>query len=145
VSWLRAGSHSGGKVLKRALANLPHLESRTRCRALVVMRATMLARRLADCWRSLDVTVEEGLEELKELCTTRVWVRGQPAFTAVPQPRASTQALLSAAGIDLPAMLPAVRQAGPGPNRRKKLPSQRRERRPREATVGTSGISLAEP
>ena len=38
------------------------------------MLATMLTRRLADCWRGLDVTIEEGLQELKELCTTQVWV-----------------------------------------------------------------------
>jgi len=121
------------------------LESRTRGHALVVMLAYMLARRLADCWRGLDVTVEEGLQELKELCTTQVWVRGQPAFTAVPQPRESTQALLSAAGIDLPAMLPAAKRARPGPNTRRKLPSQRRTRRTRKAAVDTNGSSTAKP
>jgi hypothetical protein len=115
------------------------LESHTCGHALVVMLATMLARSLGDCWRRLDVTVAEGLQELKELCTTHVWVRGQPAFTALPQPRESTRVLLAAAGIDLPALLPAARRAGPGPNARRKLPSQRRTRRPRNAAADTNG------
>jgi len=121
------------------------LESRTRGHALVVMLACMLARRLADCWRGLDVTVEEGLEELKELCSTQVWVRGQPAFTTLPQPRSSTQALLSAAGIDLPALLPALERTAPGPDTRRKLPAQRRTRRKRKAPVDTNGRSTAKP
>lgn len=121
------------------------LESRTRGHALVVMLAYMLARSLGDRWRGLDATVEEGLPELKELCTTQVWVRGQLAFTAVPQPRESTQALLSAADIDLPAMLPAARHAGPGASTRRKLPSQRQARRPRKAAVDTNGSATAKP
>ena len=121
------------------------LESRTRGHALVVMLAYMLARSLGDCWRALDLTVEEGLEELKELCTTQVWVRGRLAFTAVPQPRDSTQALLAAAGIDLSAMLPRAGRLGAAANTRRKLPSQRRERRSRKATVDTNGSSTAEP
>jgi hypothetical protein len=121
------------------------LESRTHGHALVVMLAYMVARCLADCWRALDVTVEEALQELKELSTTHVWVRGQPAFTTVPQPRASTQALLSAAGIDLPAMLPAARRPGPGPDTRRKLPPQRRKRRTRKPAVDTNGSATAKP
>ena len=121
------------------------LESRRRGHALVVMLATMQARSLGDCWRALDATVEEGLQELKELCTAQVWVRGRLAFTAVPQPRESTQALLSAAGIDLPAMLPAARRAGPGANTRRKLPSQRRTRPSRKAAVDTNGSATAKP
>jgi hypothetical protein len=121
------------------------LESHTRGHALVVMLAEMLARHLGDCWRDLDVTVEEGLQELKELCATQVWVRGRQAFTAVPQPRDSTQALLSAAGIDLPAMVPAARRAGPGPNTRRKLPPQRRPRRVQKAAVDTNGSAAAKP
>ena len=119
------------------------LESRTRGHALVVMLAYMVARSLAGCWRDLDVTVEEGLEELKELCTTHVWVRGKPAFTALPQPRESTQALLSAAGIDLPAALTG--RSGPGPNTRRKLPTQRRPRRTRKADVDTNGSLKSVP
>jgi len=48
-----------------------HLESRTRGHLLVVMLAYLLARELARCWRDLDLTVEEGLDELKSLCTTQ--------------------------------------------------------------------------
>ncbi len=112
------------------------LESRTRGHALVVMPAYMLARSLADCWRGLDVTVEEGPSELKELCMTQVWVRGKPAFSTLPVPRESSRALLSAAGVELPAALPA--RSGPGPDTRRKLQTARRPRRTRRAPVDTN-------
>jgi hypothetical protein len=119
------------------------LESRTRGHALAVMLAYLIARRLADCWRALDQTVEEGLEELKELCVTQVWVRGKLAFSRLPVPRPSTQALLSAAGVELPAALPG--RTGPGPDTRRKLPAQRRPRQARKASVDTNGSAAAKP
>jgi hypothetical protein len=78
-----------------------------------------------DGWRVLDLTAGKGLEELKELCTSRVWVRGQLAATTVPQPRA--------------------RRVVPAANTRRKLPSQRRTRRPLTAAVDTNESSMAEP
>ena len=134
---LRESYRSGGKVLKRTLANLSHLEPER----LEALRLA-LAHKGPVCELA---NVSVGLEELKELCTTQVWVRGRLAFTAVPQPRDSTQALLAAAGIDLSAMLPRVGRLGAAANTRRKLPSQRRERRSRKATVDTNGSSTAEP
>jgi len=124
---LRESYRQGGKVLKRTLANLSHL-------APEQLEALRLA-----------LAQKGPVEELKELGTTHVWVRGQLAFTTVPQPRASTQALLSAAGIDLLAMLPAARRAAPGPNTRRKLPSRRRTRRPPKTAVDTKGSATTNP
>jgi hypothetical protein len=39
------------------------------------MLAYLLVRELAKCWRHLELTAEEGLDELKSLCTTRVTVK----------------------------------------------------------------------
>ncbi|MGM0489882.1 MAG: hypothetical protein ACQESR_24395, partial [Planctomycetota bacterium] len=53
------------------------LESRTRGHLLVVMLAYLLVQELATCWRDFDHSVEEGLAELKCLCTTHVTVKGR--------------------------------------------------------------------
>ena len=74
-----------------------HLESRTRGHLLVVMLAYLLARELARCWRDLDLTVEEGLDELKSLCTTQVVIRGRAVLPNIPRPRARIQQLLDVA------------------------------------------------
>ena len=78
------------------------LESRTRGHLLVVMLAYLLVQELARCWRDLDLTVEEGLDELKSLCTTRVVVQGRSVLHNIPRPRASVQRLLDAAEVTLP-------------------------------------------
>ena len=78
------------------------LESRTRGHLLVVMLAYLLVQELAQCWRDLDLTVEEGLEELKSLCTTQVVIQGRAVLHNIPQPRASVQRLLDAANVTLP-------------------------------------------
>lgn len=107
------------------------------------MLAYRLARSLADCWRGLDLTVEEGLDELNELCVTDLHVRGELAFSAMPLPRASPQALLAAAGVVLPAALPG--RTGNGADTRRKLQTRRRPRRNRKATVDTNGSATAAP
>jgi len=78
------------------------LASGTRGHLLVVMLAYLLAQDLARCWRDLDMTVEEGLDELKSLCTTQVVIRGRSVLHNVPRPRARVQQLLDAAGVTLP-------------------------------------------
>jgi transposase len=98
------------------------LESRTRGHLLVVMLAYLVVQELARCWRDLDLTVEEGLDELKSLCTTQVIVRGRSAIHNVPRPRPSVQRLLDAAEVTLPK---AIADSGVRVSTRKKL---RRER-----------------
>jgi len=81
------------------------LASRTRGHALVVMLSYMLHQHLAECWRALDVTVEEGLAELSSLCTATIVFRGT-TIQEIPRPRRSVAALLRAAGVSLPTLFP---------------------------------------
>lgn len=100
-------------------------EARTRGHAFVVMLAYRLTRHLADCWRNLDLTVEEGLEQLLQLCAMEVRVAGQPLAQRVPEPRANVAELLTAARVTLPTLLPpqpsAVDTSRKLQSRRKKL------------------------
>ena len=99
------------------------LESRTRGHLLVVMLAYLLAQELARCWRELDLTVEEGLDELKSLCTTQVVVQGRSVLHNIPRPRASVQRLLDAAEVTLPK---SIADRGVRVSTRKKLTKQRK-------------------
>ena len=87
------------------------LESRTRGHALVVMLAYMLVRHLAESWRDLDQTVEEGLQELAQLCVTTVEMPAGIRLDEIPQPRQTSEELLAAAGVSLPPCLPSRKAA----------------------------------
>ena len=99
------------------------LASRTRGHLLVVMLAYLIVQELATCWYEIDVTVEEALDELKSLCTTRVLVKGASVMHNVPQPRQSVQRLLDAAHITLPK---AIADRGVRVSTRKKLTAERK-------------------
>jgi transposase len=99
------------------------LASRTRGHLLVVMLAYLLVQELYRCWRDLDLTVEEGLDELKSLCTTQVVVKGRSVLHNIPQPRASVQRLLDAAGVTLPK---SIADRGVRVSTRKKLTEERK-------------------
>ena len=99
------------------------LESRTRAHLLVVMLAYLLVQELAQCWRDLDMTVEEGLDELKSLCTTQVVIKGRAVLHNVPKPRASVQCLLNAARVTLPN---SIVDRGVRVSTRKKLTKERK-------------------
>lgn len=80
--------------------------TRTRGHALVVMLAYRLIQELAARWRTLDLTVQEGIDMLASLCLVEVQVNGQVPFTQIPQPSEAIQALLDAAHVSLPSGLP---------------------------------------
>ena len=81
------------------------LESRTKGHALVVMLSYILIGRLTGLWQNLDITVEEGLKELRELCTVTVDIQGAARIEEIPTPRESSRKLLAAADVSLPAAL----------------------------------------
>ena len=110
-------------VLLEARPFYVRLETRTRGHLLVVMLAYLIVQELAKCWRRLELTVEEGLDELKSLCTTQVTVKGRPVLHNVPQPRKSVQCLLDAAKITLPK---SIVDRGVRVSTRKKLVSERK-------------------
>jgi transposase len=78
----------------------------TRAHVLVVMLAYMIRRELSRAWAPLDVTVEEGLDQLKTLCSTQVKVKGGGSCLRIPTPRPQSRQLLQALAITLPEALP---------------------------------------
>jgi len=101
------------------------LASRTRGHVLVVMLAYRIARELSRCWRELNVTVQEGLDELSSLCSTQVCSGRRVLCQQIPRPRASVQALLTAAGVRMPEALPSK---GVHVTTKRKLPERRKNR-----------------
>ena len=101
------------------------LASRTRGHVLVVMLAYRIARELSRCWRELNVTVQEGLDELSSLCSTQVSGGRRVLCQQIPRPRASVQALLTAAGVRMPEALPSK---GVHVTTKRKLPERRKNR-----------------
>jgi transposase len=99
------------------------LESRTRGHLFVVMLAYLIVQELGKCWHGLEVTIEEGLNELKSLCTTQVTVKDRSVLHNVPKPRDSVQRLLDAAGVTLPK---SIADRGVRVYTRKKLVDQRK-------------------
>ena len=81
-------------------------ENRTRGHALVVMVAYLLTQALRQCWRDIDLTVQEGLDRLASLCVVEVIIGGRPSYNQVPTPRDDLRRLLQAAGVAIPAALP---------------------------------------
>ena len=120
VEWAFRTSKTG---LLEARPFYVRLETRTRGHLLVVMLAYLLVQELAKCWRDLELTVEEGLDELKSLCTTRVTVKGQSVLHNVPEPRESVQRLLDAAHVTLPK---TIADRGVRVSTRKKLVDERK-------------------
>jgi len=78
------------------------LETRTRGHAFVVMLAYTIIRALAALWRDLDLTVQEGLDQLAALCLSEVLLPGRPLAYQLPTPRDDVQKLLDAAKVRLP-------------------------------------------
>ena len=84
---------------------------------------------------TIELTVEEGLDELKSLCTTRVTVKGQAVLHNVPEPRESVQRLLDAAHVTLPK---TIADRGVRVSTRKKLVNERKPRRNKRLKPGSS-------
>jgi transposase len=97
-------------------------ETRTRGHALVVMLAYLVVRELARCWVEFDLTVQEALKALAQLCATDVLVKGQVCCHKVPKPRALLQELVTAAAVRLPEVVPSQ---GVIVTTKRKLPERR--------------------
>jgi transposase len=132
VEWAFRTSKTG---LLEARPFYVRLETRTRGHLLVVMLAYLLVQELAKCWRDLELTVEEGLDELKSLCTTRVTVKGQSVLHNVPEPRERVQRLLDAAHVTLPK---TIADRGVRVSTRKKLVEERKPRSNKRLKPATS-------
>jgi len=98
------------------------LATRTRGHVFVVMMAYRIIQELARRWQQLDVTVQEGIDELCTLCGNEVTLNGA-ACNQIPQPRESIQRLLQAAQVQMPEVLPCK---GVVVTTKKKLQSRRK-------------------
>jgi transposase len=100
-------------------------EDHTRGHVLVVMLAYLVRRELSRAWTALDVTVEEGLEQLQTLCSTEIKLEGGGSCLRIPTPSVASRALLDALKIRMPEALP---HTDTRVVTRKKLPEQRKAR-----------------
>jgi len=82
------------------------LASRTRGHTLVVMLSYLIVQELAKRWRDIDITVEEGINQLSTLCATKVRINGKSSCNKIPDPRESIRELLDKANVSLPEVLP---------------------------------------
>ena len=98
-------------------------EAHTRGHVLVAMLAYLVRRALSEAWNCLDLTVDEGLEQLKTICSMEINVQGKASCLRIPTPRAQSRALLQALDMSLPEALPHT-NARVGT--RKKLPRRRK-------------------
>ena len=81
-------------------------EEHTRGHVLVVMLAFLIRRELSQAWAGLNVTVEEGLAQLATLCSMEIKVEGGASCLRIPKPRDQSSALLKAASVRVPEVLP---------------------------------------
>lgn len=82
-------------------------EQSTRGHVFIVMLAYLIRRELERAWSSFDLTVEEGLDALKTLCSVTVTFGHGQTLHRIPTPRAQSQHLLDALDIRIPPALPA--------------------------------------
>jgi hypothetical protein len=97
-------------------------EDHTRGHVLVVMLAYLIRRKLSQSWISLDLTVEEGLNQLQTLCSTEINVDGGGSCLRIPTANPATLPLLKALNIQVPKLLPHTETRVVT---RKKLPQRR--------------------
>ena len=79
----------------------------TRGHVFVVMLALLLERELERCWADIDITVEEGLDELAAICMQEVKLGGA-TIQDIPKPTKLGKQLLKNAAVTLPAVFPHV-------------------------------------
>ncbi len=79
--------------------------NRTRAHVFSIMLAYTIAFELRRLWHDLEVTIEEGIEELCSLCATEVIIDSVSVQT-IPRPRESVQRFLDKASVTLPDAIP---------------------------------------
>jgi hypothetical protein len=90
---------------------------------LVVMLAYRIIRALKQAWKNIELTVEEGIQELDRICAMQLSVKGGGACLRIPAPTPIAKELLGALDLKLPLMLPKSAVAA---DTKKKLASRRK-------------------
>ena len=96
--------------------------NRTRAHVFAIMLAYLIAYHLRRLWKEIEVTIEEGIDELSSLCATEVLI-GDVSIHTVPTPRELGELLLKAADVTLPDAIPCRKEKV---FTRKKLVEERR-------------------
>ena len=94
----------------------------TRGHAFVVMLALLFQRDLERCWASMDVTVEEGIDELSSIHMQEVKL-GNATIQDIPKPSRMGRQLLDNVAVKLPTVLPKTQV---NVHTKKKLSSERK-------------------
>ena len=97
-------------------------EDSTRGHAFVVMLSLLIQRCLEDCWRELDVTAAEGIDEIGAIHMQEVKL-GDATIQDIPKPNRIAAQLLHEANVKLPSVLPG---STVNVHTKKKLPSERK-------------------
>ena len=79
--------------------------SSTRGHVFVVMLALLLQREVERCWAELNITVEEGIDELGAISEIEIRL-GDTSINTIPRPNARAALLLEKATISLPTAIP---------------------------------------
>jgi len=97
------------RTMKTTLLNLRGIfvrkANRTRAHVFTIMLAYLIAYHLRRLWQNVEVTIEEGIEELSSLCATEVII-GDVHVQTVPKPRERGDLLLRTANVTLPDAIP---------------------------------------
>jgi hypothetical protein len=93
----------------------------TQGHVFVVMLALLLQRELERCWVDMDITVEEGIDELASIHMHEIKLGGA-TIQNIPKPTKLGQKLLDKAAVMLPTVLPKTTA---NVYTKKKLPSER--------------------
>jgi hypothetical protein len=78
----------------------------TRAHVFIIMLAYLLVYQLAQLWQDVEVTLDEGLQELASICALEVVTAGRVSHQTIPQPRPLGQLLLAKTAITLPEAIP---------------------------------------
>ncbi len=81
-------------------------EDSTRGHALVVMLAYLVTHHLQQAWASFNLTVEEGLNQLSLIVSTKIVIKGGESCHRIPRPGRMAAKLLTAVHVHLPQVLP---------------------------------------
>jgi transposase len=81
-------------------------EESTRGHVFIVMLAYILVRYLQRAWEALDITVQEGVALLSQICSVKVTVNKRGQCYKVVSPTGKAKALLEAISVKLPEVLP---------------------------------------
>jgi transposase len=81
-------------------------EASTRGHALVTMLSYMVVKYLKEAWKTLNITVEEGIKILNGLSLLEVKINGEIKYFEVPEPSEIMGKLLTLAGVKLPDIMP---------------------------------------